>query len=163
LLWRVLTEEKILYLTFDDGPVPGPTEFVLEHLEKYNAKATFFCIGDNVRKHPTIFDKVLGGGHAIGNHTFNHLKGWSTSNQRYIENINQCSAQFTAHKAQPVKHFRPPYGRITNGQIKILKNKFQIVKKITVFTALKSCFIYLLCFSAFPCSPSTSPNEKKQK
>ena len=127
LLWRVVPEEKILYLTFDDGPVPGPTEFVLEHLEKYNAKATFFCIGDNVRKHPTIFDKVLGGGHAIGNHTFNHLKGWSTSNQRYIENINQCSAQFTVHKAQPVKHFRPPYGRITNGQIKILKNQFQIV------------------------------------
>ena len=121
------TEEQILYLTFDDGPVPGPTQFVTEQLEKYNAKATFFCIGDNVRKYPSIFEKVLIDGHAIGNHTFNHLKGWSTSNQRYLENINLCNAQFTTHNVEPINFFRPPYGRITNAQIKILKSQYQIV------------------------------------
>jgi len=123
----VATEEQILYLTFDDGPVPGPTQFVTEQLEKYNAKATFFCIGDNVRKYPSIFEKVLIDGHAIGNHTFNHLKGWSTSNQRYLENINLCNAQFTTHNVEPINFFRPPYGRITNAQIKILKSQYQIV------------------------------------
>ena len=127
MLWRVAVEEKILYLTFDDGPVPGPTEFVIEHLKKYKAKATFFCIGDNVRKHPSIFEEVLAEGHAIGNHTFNHLKGWSTSNQRYFENINLCNAQLTNHNLQPTTLFRPPYGRITNSQIKTLKNQYQIV------------------------------------
>jgi len=127
LLWRVAVDEKALYLTFDDGPVPGPTEFVLEQLGKYNAKATFFCIGDNVRKHPVIFDKVLAGGHAIGNHTFNHLKGWSTSLSRYLENIDLCNAQLRTHNLQLTTLFRPPYGRITNSQIKELKSQYQIV------------------------------------
>ena len=127
LLWRVAVEEKILYLTFDDGPVPGPTEFVIDELRKYQAKATFFCIGDNVRKHPAIFEKVLAEGHAIGNHTFNHLKGWSISLSRYLENIDLCNAQFTNHDLQRTTLFRPPYGRITNSQIKELKSQYQIV------------------------------------
>jgi peptidoglycan/xylan/chitin deacetylase (PgdA/CDA1 family) len=127
LLWRVLGEEKVIYLTFDDGPIPGPTEFVVEQLKRHHAKATFFCIGDNVRKYPLIFKKVLADGHAIGNHTFNHLKGWSTSNQRYFENINQCNAQLTTHNLKLTTLFRPPYGRITNSQIRALKSQYQIV------------------------------------
>jgi peptidoglycan/xylan/chitin deacetylase (PgdA/CDA1 family) len=127
LLWRVATQDKVLYLTFDDGPVPGPTEFVIEQLKKSNAKATFFCIGDNVRKHPAIFNKVLASGHAIGNHTFNHLKGWSTSNQRYLENIDLCNAQIRTHNLETPTLFRPPYGRITNSQINALKSKYKIV------------------------------------
>jgi peptidoglycan/xylan/chitin deacetylase (PgdA/CDA1 family) len=127
LLWRVLGEEKVIYLTFDDGPIPGPTEFVIEQLKKYDAKATFFCIGDNVRKYPLIFKKVLADGHAIGNHTFNHLKGWSTSNQRFFENINQCNAQLTTHNLKLTTLFRPPYGRITNSQIRTLKSQYKIV------------------------------------
>jgi len=119
LVWRMPSECKELFLTFDDGPVPGPTEFVLETLNKYNSKATFFCIGDNVRKYPDVFRKVLAEGHAIGNHTFNHLKGWSTSREAYVENVQQCTSIFEEHQQQ-VKLFRPPYGRITRSQINAL-------------------------------------------
>lgn len=121
-----------MYLTFDDGPVRGPTEFVLEELKKFNARATFFCIGDNVHKHPDVFEKVLREGHVIGNHTFNHLKGWSTSLEKYLENIETCESQITSHqslithKDQP-RFFRPPYGRITFKQIKAVKEKYRIV------------------------------------
>ncbi|MBS1507367.1 MAG: polysaccharide deacetylase family protein [Bacteroidetes bacterium] len=127
LLWRVPTDKKELFLTFDDGPVPGPTEFVVNTLQSYQAKATFFCIGDNVRKHPTIFAKVLNGGHAVGNHTFNHLKGWSTSRQSYLENIHECEAQFQQHGISSSNLFRPPYGRITSSQIRALKPGYKIV------------------------------------
>ncbi len=121
------TNSNELYLTFDDGPVPGPTEFVLEELKKVNAKATFFCIGDNVQKHPQVFDKVLADGHAVGNHTFNHLKGWSTSLQQYLENVALCESQFLNHNSKITNLFRPPYGRITNAQIKALKTEYRIV------------------------------------
>jgi peptidoglycan/xylan/chitin deacetylase (PgdA/CDA1 family) len=126
LLWRVPTKEKIIYLTFDDGPVPGPTEFVVENLKRHNAKATFFCIGDNVKKHPEIIKKVMDDGHTIGNHTFNHLKGWSTSTDKYLENVKQCDDQFvTANSPVPIL-FRPPYGRITKNQIRGL-GQYKIV------------------------------------
>jgi peptidoglycan/xylan/chitin deacetylase (PgdA/CDA1 family) len=127
LLWRVPTNEKVLFLTFDDGPLQGPTEFVIEQLRKFDAKATFFCIGDNVRKYPQVFEKLILEGHAIGNHTFNHVKGWSTSTHRYLENIELCSEQFSKHNIQRVLLFRPPYGRISSRQIKALKNKYKIV------------------------------------
>jgi peptidoglycan/xylan/chitin deacetylase (PgdA/CDA1 family) len=130
-MWRVPTVKKELFLTFDDGPVHGPTEFVLEELKKFNAKATFFCIGDNVRKHPEVFERILQDGHAVGNHTFNHLKGWSTSLEKYLENIAACESQFTNHRSlftnQTSKFFRPPYGRITFEQIKNVKRDYQIV------------------------------------
>jgi peptidoglycan/xylan/chitin deacetylase (PgdA/CDA1 family) len=126
LVWRVNTPEKKLFLTFDDGPVPGPTEFVLEILNKFNIKATFFCIGDNVRKHPRVFNSVVEDKHRIGNHTFHHLKGWSCSTREYIENIEKCQQQFrTSENAMPGDEydlFRPPYGRITRNQINTLKN-----------------------------------------
>ncbi len=127
LLWRMPTEQKDIFLTFDDGPVPGPTEFVLEQLKKYKAKATFFCIGDNVQKHPNVFAKVIADGHAIGNHTFNHLKGWNTSLENYLDNVFLCQSQFSNFNVQRSTLFRPPYGRITSAQIKSLKNQYRIV------------------------------------
>lgn len=87
LLWNNVSTEKILYLTFDDGPIPEVTPWVLSLLKEYNAKATFFCIGDNVKKHPDVFKRILAEGHCIGNHTFNHLNGWKTPTDIYIENI----------------------------------------------------------------------------
>ncbi|GHN01475.1 polysaccharide deacetylase [Cytophagales bacterium WSM2-2] len=125
-MWRIPTTSKELYLTFDDGPVPGPTEFVLTELKKVNAKATFFCIGDNVRKHPSIFEKVIADGHGIGNHTFNHLKGWSTPINLYLDNVALCERQMATHQ-QKTNLFRPPYGRISTRQVKALKPNYRIV------------------------------------
>lgn len=130
LTWRMPGHEKKVYLTFDDGPVPGPTEFVLETLKEFNATATFFCIGDNVRKHPEVFSKIVAAGHAVGNHTFNHLKGWNTSLHTYLDNVVQCETEFKTHlpSQSPVTHlFRPPYGRITRNQINALKTKYKII------------------------------------
>jgi peptidoglycan-N-acetylglucosamine deacetylase len=121
LVWRIPTADLNVYLTFDDGPIPGPTEFVLDELKKTSTKATFFCIGDNIRKHPGIFDRVVSEGHAIGNHTFNHLSGWSTSTPDYLKNINQFESQLPT-QMKPPRVFRPPYGRITPSQIKALKH-----------------------------------------
>jgi peptidoglycan/xylan/chitin deacetylase (PgdA/CDA1 family) len=128
LVWRIPTEKKELYLTFDDGPVPGPTDFVLEVLAKHSIKATFFCIGDNVHKHPDVFKRVLDQGHTIGNHTFNHLKGWSTSLEKYLENVKQCEAEFRTSNLEfrTSNLFRPPYGKITSSQISAL-NDYRIV------------------------------------
>jgi peptidoglycan/xylan/chitin deacetylase (PgdA/CDA1 family) len=122
LTWRIGTAGKELYLTFDDGPVPGPTEFVLETLDRLKAKATFFCIGDNVRKHPEVFRKILRDGHVVGNHTFNHLNGWKTSSDDYVKNVQQCDEVMNSHVdgQQPSRLFRPPYGRITRQQIKAM-------------------------------------------
>jgi peptidoglycan/xylan/chitin deacetylase (PgdA/CDA1 family) len=102
-------------LTFDDGPIPIVTPFVLNILKRHNAKATFFCIGDNISKHTDIFEQVKAGGHSIGNHTFNHLKGWVTNNQIYLDNFLQTD------KLLDTPLFRPPYGRIKRAQIQLLK------------------------------------------
>lgn len=124
LVWRIRTERKELFLTLDDGPVPGPTEFALDVLRKYRARATFFCIGDNVQKHPDVFKRILQEGHAVGNHTFNHLNGWQTPKAEYVENTTLCDAVMDEHqtgnKTKKVVLFRPPYGRITRAQIKAL-------------------------------------------
>lgn len=124
LVWKIPTLKKELYLTFDDGPVPGPTDFVLETLAKHSIKATFFCIGDNVRKNPEVFKRVVDQGHAIGNHTFNHLKGWKTPLDQYIENVKQCDEEFRTSNLElrTSNLFRPPYGKITRSQIKSLKD-----------------------------------------
>lgn len=106
--------EKSLYLTFDDGPHPEITPFVLSELNKYNAKATFFCIGKNVEAHPAVFERILNEGHAVGNHTYNHLNGWKTSKQDYIANILKARQNIKSNL------FRPPYGKIKPGQHKIL-------------------------------------------
>ncbi|MBX2962594.1 MAG: polysaccharide deacetylase family protein [Cyclobacteriaceae bacterium] len=121
LIWRMPGNE--LYLTLDDGPVPGPTEFTLDILNQFNIKATFFCIGDNVRKHADVYNRIIEEGHAVANHTFNHLNGWNTSLDLYTDNVVRCEqVMHSAHKTgKPAsKLFRPPYGRITRAQIKSL-------------------------------------------
>lgn len=115
LLWEANAANRCIYLTFDDGPIPIVTPFVLNILKQHNAKATFFCIGDNVCKHPAIFEQVKNEGHAIGNHTFNHLKGWKTEDNIYLGNFLQ------ADKLLDTKLFRPPYGRIKRSQVKLLQ------------------------------------------
>ncbi len=119
LLWQVNTKQKQLYLSFDDGPVPEATPFVLKTLKDYQAKATFFCIGDNIRKHPKLFEQILEEGHQVGNHTFNHLNGWETPLEHYLENTERCQ-KYIGDKSS---YFRPPYGRLKPSQIKALKAK----------------------------------------
>jgi peptidoglycan-N-acetylglucosamine deacetylase len=131
LFWRIPTTKKEVYLTFDDGPIPGPTEFVIQELANAKAQATFFCIGDNVVKHHDIFNKVVEAGHAIGNHTFNHLKGWSHSVPDYMENVRQCQEVINppGNAGDILSNrnlFRPPYGRIKKSQIDALWD-FRIV------------------------------------
>ncbi len=168
LLWNMPGEQKTLYLTFDDGPVPEITPWVLSLLKDYNAKATFFCIGENVKTYPEVFKAILAEGHSIGNHTYNHLNGWNTSADVYLENIllaektirenltskssdtppSETTMNFpsespipqpttdnrqpTTHNRQPTtqnqKLFRPPFGKITPGQIKrVQKMGYKIV------------------------------------
>jgi peptidoglycan/xylan/chitin deacetylase (PgdA/CDA1 family) len=117
-VWRVSTNSKELFLTFDDGPVPGPTDFVLETLNHYNIKATFFCIGENITKHRELFTKISATNNEIGNHTFNHVKGWNCTVQQYTDNVEKCATYLGDHQ----KLFRPPYGRIKASQIKALAN-----------------------------------------
>src|ERR1700744_5891090 len=124
LRWDMKPGNRCIYLTFDDGPIPIVTPLVLNILQQYDAKATFFCIGDNVRKHPEIFEQVRNAGHAIGNHTFNHLKGWKTDDQIYFDNFMQANELIGSNL------FRPPYGRIKRSQAKMLmaaKPDLQIV------------------------------------
>lgn len=121
-IWAFPHKRDSVYLTFDDGPIPEVTPWVLDELKKHNAKATFFCIGENVKKHPEIFERILSEGHSVGNHTFNHLKGSKTQTSKYIENT------LLAEKLIHSKLFRPPYGKITSKQAKILQIKgFKIV------------------------------------
>lgn len=118
LIWNKSRSKKIVYLTFDDGPIPNVTDFVLNTLKSFGAKATFFCIGHNITKHPEVFENVKNAGHAIGNHTFNHLKGWKTNDETYTANFLQCQ-QLTQSNL-----FRPPYGRIKKSQVKKLNTVF---------------------------------------
>jgi peptidoglycan/xylan/chitin deacetylase (PgdA/CDA1 family) len=115
LTWNKSRNEKVIYLTFDDGPIPDVTSFVLNTLKSFNARATFFCIGDNIRKYPAIFEQLKAAGHRVGNHTFNHLKGWKTDDKTYIQNFLECQ------KLTGTDLFRPPYGRIKKSQIKAIK------------------------------------------
>lgn len=115
-IWQIDTKEKIVYLTFDDGPNQLATPFVLEQLEKYTARGTFFCIGKNVAQHPEIFSQIKNSGHAVGNHTMNHANGWKTENEKYLDEIKQADAIIHSNL------FRPPYGRIKRAQIKAIKN-----------------------------------------
>lgn len=123
-VWKMPDREKSLYLTFDDGPIPEVTEKVLDTLHQYRAKATFFCIGDNVRKYPEVFQKVKEQQHSIGNHTFNHLNGWNTPLSEYQENIEKCHHQLGIETTL----FRPPYGRIKKKQARqVLNSRLKIV------------------------------------
>ena len=113
-VWDIPVKEKIIYLTFDDGPHPVVTPFVLDTLKQYNAKATFFCIGKNVTAHADIYRRLLDEGHRVGNHTFNHLNGWKVSDELYLKNILEAGKYIDSSL------FRPPYGKITRFQVKLL-------------------------------------------
>lgn len=120
-VWDIPNNENKVFLTFDDGPIPEITEWTLEQLKKYDAKATFFCIGNNIEKHPDIFNNIITQGHALGNHTSNHLNGWKNSTEDYIENVKLCQSQITNPKSQILNLFRPPYGKIKPSQSRILR------------------------------------------
>jgi peptidoglycan/xylan/chitin deacetylase (PgdA/CDA1 family) len=116
-IWRIKTKEKVLYLTFDDGPNEKATPFVLDELKKYNAKATFFCIGNNVAGNRDIYRRILTEGHAIGNHTYHHLNGWKTTDEAYIKDVNEAAKEIDSHL------FRPPYGRISKFKASLLQQQ----------------------------------------
>jgi peptidoglycan/xylan/chitin deacetylase (PgdA/CDA1 family) len=113
-VWEIPTQSKELYLTFDDGPTPHVTDWVLDTLKSYHAKATFFCIGSNVKNHPELFNKIVEEGHSIGNHTHNHIKGWKTKTKLYLENVLEAEKTIDVEINQLIKTnlFRPPYGQI---------------------------------------------------
>ena len=120
--WRFYSSTKDIYLTFDDGPTPEITTFVLDELQKHKAKATFFCIGENVKKCPKILERIKKEGHSIGNHTFNHLNGFKTNNTDYIENIQQAAKLIESNL------FRPPYGRLKISQARsIIRAGYKVV------------------------------------
>lgn len=136
-IWNIDTKNKVLYLTFDDGPTPDITDWVISTLQEYNAKATFFCIGKNITKHPKLFQQIIANGHSIGNHTYNHLKGWKTKTKAYIESVEKTQQLIDTydqnHNAENidrnsnqasrsnVRLFRPPYGKFKPKQ----SNKLQ--------------------------------------
>ncbi len=121
LLWHVDTTRKELFLTFDDGPIPEVTPWVLQMLRAYNAKATFFCIGKNLVKHKLIHKMILKEGHSLGNHTYDHLNGWRTSNRKYFRNVLKCQ------EVTNTDLFRPPYGKLRRDQASVLLSRFRIV------------------------------------
>ena len=143
-VWDRPAGEKTLYLTFDDGPIPEVTEWVLDTLSRKQnpdnspVEATFFCIGDNVRKHTHIFKKVLGAGHTAGNHTYNHLKGWLTKKNTYLKNVHLAEVEMSKAVNKGVHTpnfplFRPPYGKIKRQQAKALKKQgYEIIMYRTV-------------------------------
>ncbi|MCQ2198860.1 MAG: polysaccharide deacetylase family protein [Paludibacteraceae bacterium] len=120
-VWRINSSEKKVYLTFDDGPIPEANPWILETLRKYNIKATFFCVGDNVRKHPELFANILSEGHSVGNHTFNHLQAFKVSSQHYFKNI------YEADKLINSNLFRPPHGQLRKIHALILRRTRRII------------------------------------
>ncbi len=126
LVWNLPSKEKVIYLTFDDGPTPIVTDWTLDVLKQYNASATFFCIGRNVDAHPLIFKRIASEGHSIGNHTYNHLKGWKTNTKNYLKDIEEAQEvlnnQIQNSEFRIQNLFRPPYGQIRPKQAKQLIN-----------------------------------------
>ncbi len=129
-IWAFSRSINAIYLTFDDGPIPEITPWVLNTLHKHNAKATFFCIGDNVQKYPELFKNILSEEHTVGNHTFNHLNGWKANTDEYVKNVLKCQEILNSESRIQNSEllFRPPYGKLTSNQAKNLqKNGFKIV------------------------------------
>jgi peptidoglycan/xylan/chitin deacetylase (PgdA/CDA1 family) len=116
-IWEVKTTEKNIYLTFDDGPHPQATPYILQQLKNYHAKATFFCVGKNVQEYFDIYKQVISEGHKPGNHTHNHLNGWKTTDKKYLEDIRKAADLIDSNL------FRPPYGKITKFQLKALRGE----------------------------------------
>mgnify|MGYP000438616470 CR=1 FL=1 len=138
-VWDLPNTQNKIYLTFDDGPTPEITEWVLEELKKHNVKATFFCIGNNIQKHPELFQKVINEGHVIGNHTYDHMNGWKTETKTYLENISLCDKQIQKSSIENLqsKIFRPPYGKIKTAQAKIVR---RLGYKIIMWDVLSADF-----------------------
>jgi peptidoglycan/xylan/chitin deacetylase (PgdA/CDA1 family) len=121
MTWDLHGDHREVYLTFDDGPTPVVTPWVLDRLEEIGAKGTFFCLGRNVDKHPQIYKQILSGGHSVGNHSYSHLKGFRSSIRRYMEDIQLASDMIDS------RLFRPPYGRIFPGQVKAVLEQYDII------------------------------------
>ncbi len=121
LIWNVPGAIDQVYLTFDDGPIPEVTPWVLDQLAAAGAKATFFCIGENARKEPDLIDRIKAEGHTIGNHTWEHLNGWETSQFTYLRSVLRC------HAITRSPYFRPPYGRISRDQARALSKRFKVI------------------------------------
>jgi len=121
MTWDLHGDHREVYLTFDDGPTPVVTPWVLDRLAEAGAKGTFFCLGRNVDKHPEIYKQILTGGHSVGNHSYSHLKGFRSSVRRYMDDINLASDMIDS------KLFRPPYGRIFPGQVKAVLEQYDII------------------------------------
>lgn len=130
-IWSFSSKKKHLYLTFDDGPTPVVTNWVLKELEKYKAKATFFCIGKNIEAFPKTYQKIIVGNHSVGNHTFNHLCGFKTDTKTYLQNISEVEDLINKNPELTSKNsklFRPPYGKIKLHQAKEIRKKgFKII------------------------------------
>ncbi|HUZ61193.1 MAG TPA: polysaccharide deacetylase family protein [Hanamia sp.] len=122
--WNIKTDENTLYLTFDDGPHPQVTPFVLETLKKYNARATFFCLGKNVKENFSIYTRIISEGHKPGNHTYHHLNGWKIDDKKYLEDIEEAAKIIDSNL------FRPPYGKITRFQLKAIAGEKLKLKPI---------------------------------
>jgi peptidoglycan/xylan/chitin deacetylase (PgdA/CDA1 family) len=140
-IWDIPNMENKIYLTFDDGPTPEITSWVLDILKEHQIKATFFCIGKNIEKNPALFNKIIDDGHTIGNHTFNHLNGWNTPIEEYLDNIDLCKSKISKYKSKilnlPTPLFRPPYGKIKTTQSKKLR---QLGYKIIMWDVLSADF-----------------------
>jgi len=121
MLWNIDSKKKELFLTFDDGPTPRVTEWALDILSSFDAKATFFCLGKNVEQFPEIYQRIINEGHVVGNHTYDHPNGWKTKDSGYFNNVKHCSELVDS------KLFRPPYGKISRSQHKVLKDDYTIV------------------------------------
>lgn len=126
-IWQLPNQEKVIYLTFDDGPIPGVTEWVIDVLDQFDVKASFFVVGENVNKHPQVFKKLIDHGHLIGNHTFHHVRGWRTSTQEYIKEVERCNQSIIDNGGEITGYFRPPHGRIKPGQAKELRNQYKLL------------------------------------
>lgn len=141
LVWDIPNEDETVYLTFDDGPLPGVTDRILDLLASAEAKATFFCIGKNVKNHPDLFQRILDEGHAVGNHTMNHVNGWKTSEANYLQEVQDCQ------KLTGTDLFRPPYGRIKRKQVKMLAADFKIIMWSVISGDYDSSVSAEKCFS----------------
>ena len=137
LVWDIPNSNKRIYLTFDDGPIPNVTEWVLEILKSEDIKATFFCIGDNIKKHPEVYKRILSEGHQTGNHTFNHLNGWKTKTKSYLGNFELCETEHLKLNTEHSFLFRPPYGKIKPSQSKAIR---QLGYKIIMWDVLSYDF-----------------------
>jgi len=132
--WKMPGTEKVIYLSFDDGPHIEATPFVLAELKKFNAKASFFCIGKNVAAHQNLYAQIIQEGHTVGNHTYDHVNGWKTDTSHYIQNIELAGELIHSNL------FRPPYGRITNAQIKKIKADKTLPQEIIMWDLLSGDF-----------------------